>query len=281
MTSRTASHAAQRLRAVSRTAYTAAAGHLEVEPESAERERRVLRWAVRPRVAGVAAVLVVVLAGVLGLRLLGGTAPTSEVVAASEAGTASADDPWAAPSETSDADPTSTGDGAGPDAAEEDASEAGAAGDDAEGATSAGVVVHVAGHVLEPGVVELAAGARVYEAIAEAGGAGPDADLAAVNLARVLVDGEQVYVPAPGEQAPAAAAGGGTAAGGAGSPGRVDLNTASVADLDALPGIGPVLAERIVGWREDHGRFTLVDELAEVAGIGPTLLGRLRDLVTV
>lgn len=135
------------------------------------------------------------------------------------------------------------------------------------------VVVHVVGQVLQPGLVHLPAGARLADAIDAAGGAGPEADLAAINLARVLTDGEQVVVPRPGEQPQSAGAAGGDPA--------IDLNTAATADLDTLPGIGPVLAQRIVDWRTEHGAFTAVDELAEVRGIGSSLLEGLRDLVRV
>ncbi|WP_082573743.1 ComEA family DNA-binding protein [Cellulomonas sp. Root137] len=135
------------------------------------------------------------------------------------------------------------------------------------------VVVDVVGAVNAPGVVRLAEGSRVVDAIAAAGGAGPDAQLSALNLARLLVDGEQITVPRPGEQAA-------TASGPAGGDGLLDLNGADEAALDALPGIGPVLAGRIVAHRE-KGPFTSVDELADVAGIGPTLLERLRELVRV
>lgn len=159
------------------------------------------------------------------------------------------------------------------------------AGGDPSGPRPAPLVVHVAGQVHDPGVVELAPGARVHEALAAAGGARPEADLAAVNLARVVVDGEQVYVPAPGEVVPAVGTAPGQAGGGQSGSGQigglVDLNRATVAELDALPGIGPVLAQRIVDWRGRNGRFTVVEELGEVSGIGPAILGRLRDLVTV
>jgi competence protein ComEA len=139
------------------------------------------------------------------------------------------------------------------------------------------VVVHVVGQVARPGVVRLPAGSRVEEAVAAAGGAERDADLARVNLARVLVDGEQVVVPRPGEAVVEAPAPGDPSAQAA----PVDLNTATEAELDTLPGVGPVLAGRIVQWRSTNGRFTRVDELAEVAGIGPTVLERLRPLVRV
>ena len=138
------------------------------------------------------------------------------------------------------------------------------------------VVVHVVGAVTAPGIVRLPVGSRVVDALAAAGGATADADLAALNLARVLVDGEQVVVPRPGD--PVAAAGGASAAPVA--PGLVGLNSADAAALDALPGIGPVLAQRIVE-RRDERRFASVDELGDVPGIGPTLLERLRPLVRV
>lgn len=150
------------------------------------------------------------------------------------------------------------------------------------------VLVHVVGEVASPGVVTLSAGSRVADAVAKAGGALPSADLERVNLARVVVDGEQVHLPAPGEpllpgsggvagaSGPAADAG---SAGAAGAP--VNLNTADVAALDTLPGVGPVLAQRIVQWRQEHGRFSSVDELNEVSGIGDKLFAQLRTRVTV
>lgn len=138
------------------------------------------------------------------------------------------------------------------------------------------VVVHVVGEVVTPGVVRLTAGARVADAVEAAGGPTPGADVTALNLARTVVDGEQIRVPAPGE---AVAAADPSAAGA--TPGPLDLNAATETELDALPGIGPVLAARIVAWREAAGRFTRVGELAEVSGIGPRLLADLEPLVTV
>lgn len=143
------------------------------------------------------------------------------------------------------------------------------------------VIVHVAGAVEEPGIVELRPGDRVVDALRAAGGATTKADLSALNLARPVTDGEQVYVPLPGEIPPAPAAAAGSGSGGGGSDGVVDLNTADAQALDSLPGVGPVLAERILDWRTEHGRFTSVDELAEVSGIGEKLLSRLRDKVQV
>ncbi len=161
--------------------------------------------------------------------------------------------------------------------------------DSAGGAVVGEVVVHVVGQVTSPGVLRLASGSRVSDAVAAAGGPTATADLARINLARMLVDGEQVRVPTPGEEVvepPPAAAGVGTGpgggAGGSGGPGgQVSLNTTDLAGLDTLPGVGPVLAGRILDWRREHGRFATVDELAEVSGIGEKLLEQLRPLVTV
>lgn len=142
-------------------------------------------------------------------------------------------------------------------------------------------VVHVAGRVARPGIVRLTAGSRVVDALEAAGGPLGDADLSAINLARPVVDGEQVYVPAPGEAVPAVSGPGGGDGPAGGVDGPIDLNAADTAALDTLPGVGPVLAERIVAWRAEHGRFTSVDELGEVSGIGEKLLGQIRDRVTV
>lgn len=165
------------------------------------------------------------------------------------------------------------------------------------GAASGGaeVVVDVVGQVARPGLVRLPAGARADDAVRAAGGARPDADLRRVNLARVLVDGEQLVVPAPGEALPsptsapaataatgaAGAAGGAGSAGGRAASGPVDLNSATLADLDALPGVGPVLAQRVLDWRAQHGRFSTVEELGEVPGFGPAALARLTPLLVV
>jgi competence protein ComEA len=126
----------------------------------------------------------------------------------------------------------------------------------------------------------------VEQAVTAAGGPRRDADLSQVNLARPLVDGEQVVVPRPGQPAAPAAVAAGSAVGpGAGpaapAPGSspVDVNTATLAELDTLPGVGPVLAQRILDWRAQNGRFTSVDELGEISGIGDAVLARLRPLV--
>jgi competence protein ComEA len=146
-------------------------------------------------------------------------------------------------------------------------------------ATSATVVVSVVGQVVRPGLVTLPAGARVADAVAAAGGLVPGADPASVNLAAVVSDGQQVAVGVPGATGGSPAAAGGAAA--ATGQGPVNLNTATVAELDALPGIGPVLAQRIVDYRSQQGRFTSVDQLDDVPGIGPTLYSRLAGSVSV
>jgi competence protein ComEA len=139
------------------------------------------------------------------------------------------------------------------------------------------VAVHVAGRVRRPGLVRLAAGSRVQDAVRAAGGATAGANLDAVNLARKLVDGEQVRVPGKGEAAAAPAPPGG---GSATPAGPLDLNTATVEQLEALPGVGEVTAGRIVAYRSAHP-FTSVDELLEVPGIGQRRFEQLKDLVTV
>ncbi len=123
------------------------------------------------------------------------------------------------------------------------------------------------------------------DAIAAAGGATPRADLSLLNLAHPVVDGEQVRVPRPGELVTSSGAEGtgapGASPGGSGSSPLVNLNTADLAALDTLPGVGPVLAQRIIDWRAEHGRFTAVEELGEVSGIGDKLYAQLQPKVTV
>ncbi len=153
-------------------------------------------------------------------------------------------------------------------------------------------------------------GSRVVDVLTAAGGALPNADVQRLNLARVVADGEQLFVPRPGETPPApvdavggagsgAGAGSGSGAGagsgsvggtvggsggsgaGSGPAAPVNLNTANLAALDTLPGVGPVLAQRILDWRSQHGRFSSVDELGEVSGIGDKLLEQIRPKVRV
>ena len=138
------------------------------------------------------------------------------------------------------------------------------------------LVVDVVGKVRLPGIYRLPAGSRVDDALTAAGGALPGTDLTTLNLARKVTDGEQIAVGVVG--APDV----GGAISGSGTPtGPVDLNTASPAQLDALPGVGPVLAQHIIDWRTAHGRFDSVDQLREVSGIGAAKFADLRPLVTV
>lgn len=179
--------------------------------------------------------------------------------------------------------PTVTAVGGGP----------GAGGDPAPAVTDdtvpAELVVHVAGAVARPGIVRLAGGSRVVDAVEAAGGASADADLDQLNLAAPLADGLQIRVPHQGEilpvpAGPVAAAGGGRGGGvtaGDDTPAVVDLNRATAAELEQLPGIGPSLAAAIVTWRQDHGGFRRVDDLLDVPGIGPAKLANLADHVVV
>jgi competence protein ComEA len=238
------------------------------------------RWGVPPR-AAMAAVLVclALAAGVLGRFALGGGAAQELVPVAA----------GAAPSLAGGAGATA---GAAGPAGPADPADPVAAGADASVSPSgAQVLVHVVGAVRRPGVVSVPAGARVLDAVAAAGGALHRAELARVNLARPVVDGEQIRIPARGETVTPEPAGGagapgqassGTAGGSAaGGTALIGLNTADAAALETLPGVGPVLAGRIVQWRTSNGRFTSVDELAEVQGIGERLLEGLRGLVSV
>ena len=138
------------------------------------------------------------------------------------------------------------------------------------------VVVHVVGQVRHPGLVALPAGSRVDDAVTAAGGVSRPHAAESVNLARVLVDGEQIVV---GFAAQAVA--GALGVGASSAPALVNLNSADAATFETLPGVGPVLAERIVTWRTTNGPFRSIDELGEVSGIGDAIMGQLRPLVTV
>lgn len=142
--------------------------------------------------------------------------------------------------------------------------------------------VHVFGAAKTPGLYRLGYGARVVDAVAAAGGFREDAEPGAVNLARLLSDGEQLHLPTQDEvQNASVPAGAGLGGGGGAGDGRINLNTAGVAELDGLPRIGPSMAARIVAWREANGRFTSIDDLLAVPGIGEKTLESLRTLVVV
>lgn len=143
------------------------------------------------------------------------------------------------------------------------------------------IYVHVDGQVRAPGLYVLPAGSRVVDAIASAGGFGEEADRASVNLARVVSDGEQLVVPGEGDPPPAA--GGGTPGGATDAAGAavVDINTADASALEELPRVGPAIAQRIIEWRDANGRFTAVEDLLAVPGIGEKMLESLRPLVRV
>lgn len=140
------------------------------------------------------------------------------------------------------------------------------------------IVVSVVGKVTAPGLVTVAEGARVADVIRAAGGASSGVNLGGLNLARRVTDGEQIYVGVP---APPDAQAGPQPDAPAPPGGKIDLNTASPSQLDTLPGVGQVTAQRIVEWRTKHGRFASVDQLREIDGIGATRFGRLRELVAV
>ena len=137
-----------------------------------------------------------------------------------------------------------------------------------EGIVQPMLVIHVTGEVKNPGVINIAEGARVYEAIERAGGFTAEAQSQSVNLARFLVDGEHLFIPALGDDQPAAAV-----------SGRVSLSLASSSELETLSGVGPTIAARIIAWREANGPFRHVDDVLAVSGIGPATLEGFRDQV--
>jgi len=147
--------------------------------------------------------------------------------------------------------------------------------------TPAPLVVDVAGAVLRPGVYSLPRGSRVNDAVRAAGGFSPDADPDAVNLAAFLADGMRIYVPRRGAPTSSAMPLISTAASDSTPSAQLDINSATVEDLEALPGIGPTLAKRIVEYRAEHGPFHDLDELVNVKGIGSSLLAKLKPYLTV
>ncbi len=157
-----------------------------------------------------------------------------------------------------------------------------AGGSSAPPTVAATIVVAISGRVRQPGLVRLPADSRVADAIAAAGGALPGTDLSFVNLARKVSDGELIVIgitPSPGQTFDSGAAD--PSASGPTSGGLVNINTATAAQLDALPGIGPALAQRIIDYRTQHGAFRSVNQLEQVPGIGDAKFADIKDLVTV
>jgi competence protein ComEA len=153
---------------------------------------------------------------------------------------------------------------------------------DEDGGGGGRLVIHVAGAVRQPGVYRLRSGARVDDAVQRAGGATRRADLGGLNLAAELEDGRQVLVPRRAPAGGAAPAAGGTAAAPATAPGQpLNLNTATLEQLDTLSGIGPLTAQKILDFREERGGFGSVEELGEIPGIGDKRLASLREEVTL
>ncbi|MBX3091895.1 MAG: helix-hairpin-helix domain-containing protein [Cryobacterium sp.] len=142
----------------------------------------------------------------------------------------------------------------------------------------AAIFVHILGAVKSPGLYELRDGDRAIDVIAAAGGYTENADRRQLNLARFLSDGEQIYVPIEGEAIPTGSPGSSASAM---SGGKVNLNTADAAALETLPRVGPALASRILAWREANGRFTSIEDLLGVSGIGDKTFAGLKDLVTI
>lgn len=147
----------------------------------------------------------------------------------------------------------------------------------AKKAPPAAAYVYVCGAVVTPGVYQVRKGSRVVDAISLAGGFSADADSAAVNLAKTLSDGEQVIVPKIGQPTPAADPSGSPA----GTASKVNVNTATAAQLDTLPGIGPTLADRIIAYRRQHGPFNSIDQVAEVEGIGPKKFAAIKPNIEI
>ncbi|MFZ4841778.1 ComEA family DNA-binding protein [Mycetocola saprophilus] len=265
------------------------------QPELGRVHRLARRWATLSvrglLVAGVIAVLVL---GIVLIRLLDPDAAVSTTASpssSSSSASSSSDSPGpgvagsasegagSARSESADVT-TQAGNGAATQSRDDAGTQptAGSAGGDA-----ASVTVHVVGAVGAPGLYTLNGAARADAAIIAAGGAAPNADISQINLARRLVDGEQIRVPAQGEIAtPNAGEGAGGTAGGGGSAsgqGPISLSRATAEQLDTLPRIGPALAARIVEWRESNGPFRSVDDLTRVSGIGPKMIASLRGKV--
>lgn len=144
---------------------------------------------------------------------------------------------------------------------------------------SGSIVVYISGAITNPGVYTLATSARVNDLVKMAGGLSDNAEQSAINLASPISDGEHVHIPAQGEVAVAIDNAQGGVQGE--ESGKININTASAAQLEELPGIGPALSQTIITWREDNGRFTSPEDLLEVSGIGQAKYAKLKDLVSV
>jgi len=145
--------------------------------------------------------------------------------------------------------------------------------------SGAAIFVHILGAVAAPGLYELREGDRAVDAVAAAGGFADGADQSGLNLARFVTDGEQIVVPVVGESP--AAAPGSAGPGGAAVPGKVNINTADATALETLPRVGPAMAARIIAWRDENGRFSAIEDLMSVTGIGEKTFDAMKDLVTV
>ncbi|MGW2095321.1 helix-hairpin-helix domain-containing protein [Promicromonospora sukumoe] len=261
-------------------AYAAAHGH-PADPRAGQGARR---WALTGTTAVVAVVAVLLLGVVAAMLSMRGDGVEALAPVTAEEGSDGGS--TGAPAVEGTGDPVPSPGAEAPGAAK---------GAPMGEAATGGLLVHVVGEVARPGLVTLSDGARVADAVEAAGGVTRKGDLTAVNLARTVVDGEQLYVPKPGEPVPGGAAPGtggsaasGAGAGGAasgaaggGSGGTVDINTADAVGLEALPGVGPSIAQAIIEWRETNGAFASVDELDDVPGIGPATLDELRDSARV
>lgn len=223
----------------------------------------VVRWKVP---TGALVVLALVLSGFALWPLMGGSGDSSEVISPTDTviqGQADSASPRESTKHTATAPSASSS------------------------PTGHTVMVHVTGEVKSPGLYELKPGSRINDALTSAGGPTSNANTSAVNLAEPVSDGTQIYVPAVGEEPslpPVQAAQGKSSvpSGSSSSSSHVvNLNTADATELQTLPKVGPVLAESIIAWREEHGGFQSVDELDQVSGIGPATLEKLRPLVTV
>lgn len=267
-----------RVEGFARTAMRVGAGDDVGALTSPARKRRFVLDGNSLRLAAVL-LLVLALSGVIG-ALSGRSTEVAAITPVSETSTPRLE----AGGHSADEEVESgNGDGAGGQPGVDSASAA--APSDSPGTNPEAIVVHVSGQVSAPGVVTLPAPARVTDAVQAAGGPTDEADLARINLAEPISDGVHIHVPALGEAFDVtdggADAGAGAGATTGGDDGKVNINTADQAGLEAIPGVGPVTAQAIIDWRTANGAFTSIDQLVEVRGIGPKTFERLREHVRV